>query len=351
MIAAELVARSDEIENTSSACDALGLSRSTFYRKCHPIKAASDRKRFAHPRALTLEERQRVLAVLHEDRFVDRAPAEIFAKLLDEGVYFCSISTMYRILHECGEVLERRNMLRHPKHSKPELLATAPNQIWSWDITKLKGPEKGIYFCLYVIIDIFSRLVVGWMVASIEDGELAETLIAETCWRQSIEDEQLYIHSDRGAAMTSNSVALLLSELGVTKSLSRPHVSNDNPYSEAHFKTLKYRPEFPKRFGSIQDAREFCREFFEWYNNEHYHSGIAWMTPATVHYKKVKNCSKIRQNVLNKAYETHAERFVNGPPISHQPPKEVWINKPQKADSEEPHDTTADGGVIIGTVS
>lgn len=288
-----------------------------------------------------------MLMVLHEDRFVDKAPAEVFAELLDEGVYLCSVSTMYRILREQGEVLERRNMLRHARHRKPELLATGPNQVWSWDITKLKGPEKGIYYCLYVIIDIFSRLVVGWMIASVEDGELAETLITETCWRQSIDDEQLYIHSDRGSAMISQSVAILLSELGVTKSLSRPHVSNDNPYSEAQFKTLKYRPEFPKRFGSIQDARAFCRNFFDWYNNEHYHSGIAWMTPATVHYGHVKLCNKIRQDVLNRAYEMHGERFVNGRPVSLQPPKEVWINKPQKADSDEPKHTTTDGGVII----
>lgn len=292
-----------------------------------------------------------MLAVLHEDKFVDKAPAEIFAQLLDEGIYLCSVSTMYRILREHGEVRERRNLLRHPEYTKPELLATAPNQVWSWDITKLRGSEKWSYHYLYVIIDIFSRYVVGWMVAPAQTAELAEALITETCWRQSIDEGELYIHSDRGAAMTSKPVALLLSELGVTRSLSRPYVSDDNPYSEAHFKTLKYRPDFPKRFGSVQDAREFCREFFAWYNNEHYHSGIAWMTPVTVHYGKVKNCSKIRQNVFNKAYEMHAERFVNGRPISHQPPTEVWINKPQKADSEEPHDSTADGGVIIGTVS
>jgi len=241
---------------------------------------------------------------------------------------------MYRILAEHDEVRERRKLLRHPKYTKPELMAIAPNQVWSWDITRLKGPVKGTYYCLYVILDIFSRHVVGWMVAPTEDGELAETLIAETCWRQSIDiDDELYIHSDRGGAMISKTVALMLEELGVTKSLSRPHVSNDNPYSEAQFKTLKYHSTFPERFGSIQDARQFCREFFEWYNNEHHHSGIAWMTPATVHYGKAKACSKRRQMVLSKAFEAHTERFVNGRPVAPELPQEVWINKPQATDN------------------
>jgi putative transposase len=282
-----------------------------------------------------LEEKQRVLAALHEDRFVDKAPAEIFAQLLDEGVYLCSVSTMYRILREHEEVRERRNLLRHPAYKKPELLATAPNQVWSWDITKLRGPEKWSCYFLYVIIDIFSRYVVGWMVAPAQTAELAEALITETCWRQSIDQGELYIHSDRGAPMTSKPVALLLSELGITRSFSRPYVSDDNPYSEAHFKTLKYRPNFPKRFGSIQDAREFCREFFKWYNNEHYHSGIAWMTPATVHYEHSHLCNRARQKVLDKAFQEHAERFVIGRPQSHLPPREVWINKPRSAGGSE----------------
>lgn len=310
----------------------------------------AERKRFVHPRALTQEEKQQVLGVLHETRFVDKAPAEIFACLLDAEVYLCSVSTMYRILREHDEVRERRNLLRHPKYSKPELMAVAPNQVWSWDITKLKGPVKGTYYCLYVIIDIFSRYVVGWMVAPDEDAELAEALITETCWRQSIDiDDELYLHSDRGGPMISKSVALLLSELGVMKSLSRPYVSNDNPYSEAHFKTLKYRPGFPERFGSIQDARQFCREFFEWYNNDHYHSGIAWMTPATMHYGRAKLCSKTRQNVLNEAYEKHAERFINGRPMSLQPPQEVWINKPQKPAVQEPTDAVINDGTNISS--
>jgi putative transposase len=210
-----------------------------------------------HPCALTVEERQRVLAVMHEERFVDKAPPEIFAQLLDEGVYLCSVSTMYRILRENAEVRERRNVLRHPKYKKPELLATGPNQVWSWDVTKLKGPQKWTYYYLFVMIDIYSRKVIGWLIADTENAELAEMLITECCWREAIDEEQLYIHSDRGAPMVSKAVALLLADLGVTKSLSRPHVSNDNPYSEAHFKTLKYRPEFPKNFGCMEDARQF----------------------------------------------------------------------------------------------
>lgn len=296
-----------------------------------------------HPRALSLYEKQKLLEVMHEDRFVDKAPAEIYAQLLDEGKYLCSVSTMYRILRANDEVRERRNILRHPKHRKPELMATAPNQVWSWDITKLKGPVKGIHYCLYVIIDIFSRYVVGWMIAMDEDGELAETLITETCWRQAIDiDDELCIHSDRGGPMISKTVALLLSELGVMKSLSRPHVSNDNPYSEANFKTLKYRPDFPERFGSIQDARAFCGQFFAWYNNEHHHSGIAWMTPQTVHFGQAEGCIKSRQEALNNAYEKNANRFVNGAPNSHRLPLEVWINEPKKFKSNRSGDVLSD---------
>ncbi len=237
-------------------------------------------------------------------------------------------STMYRILRENHQVKERRNQLRHPEYKKPELLATAPNQVWSWDITQLKGPAKWTKYYLYVILDIYSRYAVGWMIASTETASLAETLIRETCLRQGIEENQLVIHSDRGPAMTSQTVALLLSELGVTKSLNRPYVSNDNPFSESHFKTLKQRPAFPSRFGSIQDARAFCLEFFKWYNHDHYHGGIALMTPATVHYGLAEKRNQERQIILDAAYEQHSERFVKGCPKTIPLPQAAWINPP-----------------------
>lgn len=286
---------------------------------------------------MSAEERQRILCVLHEDRFVDKAPSEVYATLLDEGIYLCSIRTMYRILHAHDEVRERRNVLRHPQYKKPELLATAPNQVWSWDITKLKGPAKWTYYYLYVILDIFSRHAVGWMVARRESAELAKDLIGETCMRQGIEEDQLIIHSDRGSAMTSKTVALLMSDLGVIKSLNRPHVSNDNPFSESQFKTLKYQPAFPERFGSIEDARAYCQRFFKWYNEEHYHSGIALMTPAVVHYGSAAKCNDRRQMVLAKAFEEHPERFVNGLPKVLELPEAVWINppNPQKTSDTE----------------
>lgn len=280
-------------------------------------------------RALNEEERKRVLCVMHEDRFVDKPPSEIYATLLDEKVFLCSIRTMYRILKDHDEVRERRDVLRHPKYKKPEMLATEPNQVWSWDITKLKGPEKWTYYYLYVILDIYSRHAVGWVVARRENAELAKILIRETCTRQKIDKDQLFIHSDRGSPMTSKVVAHLMSDLGITKSLSRPHVSNDNPFSESHFKTLKYQPSFPECFGSIQDARLFCSRFFEWYNNEHYHSGIALMTPAKVHYGQAKECNRKRQLVLSAAFEKKPERFVNGSPKVLALPKEVWINPPK----------------------
>jgi putative transposase len=290
-----------------------------------------------------------VIAALHEERFVDRAPSAVFATLLDEGRYLCSIRTMYRILTERNEVRERRNQLRHPKYEKPELLATAPNQVWSWDITKLKGPVKWTYYYLYVIMDIFSRYAVGWMIARRESAELAKVLIAETCWRQEIPKDQLIIHSDRGPSMTSNTVAMLLAELGVTKSLNRPHVSDDNPYSESHFKTLKSRPSFPERFGSIEDARAFCRTFFDWYNNEHYHSGIALMTPAVVHYGQSESCRRSRQEVLVRAYIEHPERFVRGCPEPLSVPEAAWINPPRPPANATPTAITG-GGTIIGSV-
>jgi putative transposase len=278
---------------------------------------------------LNAQERQEVLDVLHTDRFVDRAPAEIYASLLDEGTYLCSIRTMYRILAQSAEVRERRNQLRHPHYKAPELLATAPNQVWSWDITKLLGPVKWSYLYLYVILDIFSRYVVGWMIAHRESAALAERLIRETCAKQEIEPGQLTIHADRGSSMTSKPVALLLADLGITKTHSRPYVSDDNPYSESQFKTLKYNSRFPERFGSIQDARAFCQEFFPWYNTEHRHSGIGLLTPEMVHFGKAELVTSRRELVLATAFSSHPERFVRGGPRPPQPPQAAWINKPK----------------------
>lgn len=323
------------------------IPRSTYYRWCKPLQERSETKH-KPPRTLSAEARQDVLVVLHEDRFVDKAPGEVYAALLDEGRYLCSIRTMYRILRDADELRERRNVLRHPNHKKPELLATAPNQVWSWDITKLKGPVKWTYYYLYVILDVFSRHAVGWMVATRETAELAKSLIGETCLRQGIDREELIIHSDRGSPMTSKAVAMLMADLGVTKSLSRPHVSNDNPFSESHFKTIKYRPEFPERFGCIEDARAMCRSLFEWYNNEHYHSGIALMTPHMVHYGLAADCNRRRQEVLAMAFAEHPERFVNGMPRTLTLPEAVWINPPEEKKPESIGITT--GGVLIGSV-
>lgn len=256
------------------------------------------------------------------------APQEVYATLLDEGAYFCSVRTMYRILEEEDEVRERRNQLRHPSYAKPELIAEAPNQVWCWDITKLKGPVKWTYFYLYVILDIFSRYVVGWMIAHRELAALAKRLIEQSCENQGVQQNQLIIHSDRGPSMTSKSVALLLSDLGITKSLSRHHVSNDNPYSESQFKTLKYRPAFPERFGCAEDARFFCQDFFRWYNTEHYHSGIGFLTPEDVHYGRTEQIIKDRQAVLNAAFIKHPERFKGKVPKPMALPPSVWINKP-----------------------
>ena len=307
-------------------CAAMRVPRSTYYRHQSPRP-----KKTACPtpvRALSPVERQEVLSVLHDAQFVNEAPGHVYAALLDEGRYLCSERTMYRILAANAEVRERRNQLRHPVYSKPELLATAPNQVWSWDITKLLGPVKWTYYYLYVILDIFSRYVPGWLLAKAESADLAKQLIEETCTRQGIAQDQLIIHSDRGPSMTSKTVALLLSDLGVTKSLSRPHVSNDNPYSEAQFKTLKYRPEFPQRFGSEQDARAHCQAFFAWYNSDHRHSGIGMMTPESVHYGNAPHIHAARQQTLDTAYALHPERFVKRPPSPPELPAMAWINPP-----------------------
>ena len=309
-----------------AACDALGVVRSWFYRRVRPVVVA--RSRPAPQRALSSAERETVLAHLHEERFRDRSPAAVQATLLDEGVYHCSIRTMYRILKQHGETRERRDQLTHPSYQKHELLATAPNQLWSWDITKLLGPAKWTYFYLYVILDVFSRYITGWMVAHSESAELARKLIEQTCLKQQIEPGQLTIHADRGSSMTSKPVAFLLADLGVTKTHSRPHVSDDNPYSESQFRTMKYRPDFPDRFGCIQDSRSFSQLFFSWYNEQHRHSGIALLTPAMVHYGQADDIVQKRQLVLDAAYLAHPERFVRCPPKPISLPKEVWINKP-----------------------
>jgi putative transposase len=319
---------------TAAACRALDIARPTFYRRLASKAAKAPVTRPTPTRALSTPERQKILDILHTDRFVDRAPTEVYASLLDEGTYLCSVRTMYRILSEAGEVRERRDQARHPQYKAPELLATGPNQVWSWDITKLLGPVKWTYFYLYVILDIFSRYVVGWMIAHRESATLAKRLIAETCEKQGVVPGQLTIHADRGSSMTSKPVALLMADLGVTKTHSRPHVSDDNPYSEAQFKTLKYRPGFPDRFGSIEDARAFCREFFPWYNGDHHHSGIGLLTPETVHYGRAGSTTNKRQLILASAFEEHPERFVRSVPKPPQSPQAAWINKPKKSEGD-----------------
>lgn len=317
----------------AATCAAFGVPRATYYRN-RALPYGPKQRRPSPPRRLPDIERRRVLAVLHEARFADLAPAQVFATLLEEGQYLCSIRTMHRILEENAELRERRNHRRHPKYSKPELCATGPNELWSWDITKLRGPAKWTYFYLYVVLDVYSRYVVGWMVAHREGATLAKKLIAETYQREGVVPGQLTLHADRGSSMTSKPVALMLADLGVTKTHSRPHVSDDNPYSEAQFKTMKYRPEFPERFGSIEDARGFCRDFFDWYNHEHHHSGLALLTPADVHRGRVDQRVAERQAVLDRAFDKNPERFAHGRPIASRPPGDVWINKPESVTEE-----------------
>ena len=307
-------------------CLALGLARATFYRRS---KARLCKPRSAPPRRLGADERASVLATLNDERFSDLAPAQVYAMLLDEGQYLCSERTMYRIVAENTQVRERRAQRRHTHYAAPQLLATAPNQLWSWDITKLYGPQKWTYFYLYVILDVFSRYVVGWLVADAESAALAKKLIAESCERQSIAPGQLTLHADRGSSMKSKPVALLLADLGATKSHSRPSVSNDNPFSEAHFRTLKYRPDFPERFGSREHARQHCLDFFRWYNHEHYHSGLALMTPHDVHHGLVETKLVQRSIALSAAFNAHPERFPHGMPMPEAPRSTVWINPPK----------------------
>lgn len=314
------------------ACRAVGLSEATYYRALQSRPSDDSQPTAAKQRpswSLSEAEREAVLNVLNEDRFVDQAPAAVYATLLDEGRRLCSTRTMYRILAANQQVRERRNQLRHPKYSKPELLAQRPNEVWTWDITKLRGPYKAHYYYLYVIIDIFSRYVVGWSLARSESGTLAQRLIDETCTKHTIPPGQLYLHADRGPSMKSYPVAQLLANLGVTKSHSRPHTSDDNPYSESHFKTLKYRPNFPQRFRGFEEALSFCKEFFDWYNKQHYHSGIAYLTPSTVHYGVADSILTTRHHAEMVAYCASSDRFRNGPPKRKTLPPAVWINPPE----------------------
>jgi len=318
----------EAVTSTKQACTLLGASRATRYRRRSPAAAGSPAPRRTPPNALSEAERQHVLAVLRSEEYCDLAPAQVWAGLLDDGIYLCSISTMYRLLAIAGENRERRRQRTHPARKKPELIARRPNEVWSWDITKLQGPERGTYYELFVIIDIFSRYVVAWMVSPAETGELAEAFIADTLTRQGIDRDQLTLHADRGTSMTSKPVVQLLVDLGVARSHSRPHVSNDNPYSEANFKTLKYCPAFPGRFGSIEDARSFCALFFDHYNHVHRHAGIGLHTPASVHYGTASEIRGQRAATLDAAYAANPARFRHRRPTPPKLPTVAWINEP-----------------------
>jgi putative transposase len=308
------------------ACQALGVPRSSLYRARQPRPPAKPRPKPS--RTLSAAERAEVRAMLNSERFQDAAPRQVYATLLDEGTYLCHWRTMYRILKEHDEVRERRNQLKHPRYAKPELVATGPNQLWSWDITKLRGPVKWHYYYLYVILDVFSRYAVGWLLAEQESAQLAEALIIETCAKQNILRDELTLHADRGGPMKAKTVGQLLIDLGVSESHSRPHVPDDNPYSEAQFKTLKYQPDFPGRFSSFAQALAWARRFFAWYNHQFYHSSLGLLTPASVHYGQAEIILEQRRQVLQVAYEAHPERFGQGRPEPASLPSEVWINRP-----------------------
>jgi putative transposase len=337
MVAIDAVTTTGE---TAALCHSVGLARATLYRRRRPARSSTPTVRAASSRALGLAERQAVLDLLHSERFVDQSPAEVQATLLEEQTYLCSTRTMYRILDAAQEVRERRDQARHPAYAKPELVATAPNQTWSWDITKLKGPIPYLYYSLYVILDLFSRYVVGWMVAAHENARLAQRLIEATCLKQGIGPHQLTIHADRGAPMRSKLVAEFFSDLSIDASHSRPRVSNDNPFSEAQFRTFKYRPEFPDRFGSIEHARSVGHDLFTWYNDAHHHSGLSYLTPADVHYGRAATRLKVRHHTRLAAYAAHPERFVQGPPRLEILPHAVWINPPSKTTDQEAPGTT-----------
>jgi len=327
----ETMDRLTPLLGTLPACRVLGVSAATIYRWRRPQERKVPKPRPAPARALSGLERATILAELHSERFRDASPAEIYATLLDEGRYLCSERTMYRLLAERGELRERRDQLTHPAYAKPELLACEPNEVWSWDITKLLGPAKWTYFYLYAILDVFSRYVVGWTVQHRESAQIAKALIAQAAQQQRILPGSLTVHADRGSSMTSKPVAFLLADLGITKTHSRPYTSSDNPYSEAQFKTLKYRPCFPGRFSSMEEARSFCREFFDWYNHRHRHAGIGLMTPDVVHHGRAEELQAERTVVLTQAYLRTPERFVQEHPQPPALPVAAWINKPKEA--------------------
>lgn len=312
-----------------AACAALGVCRASYYRAKQPPKPATPRSR--PPRALSDEQRAEVLGVLDSDLYADKAPAQVYAALLDDGKRLCSIRTMYRVLAAVDQVRERRDQRRHPSYVKPRLVARAPNQVWTWDITKVPSPTKGVFYYLYVVLDIFSRSVVGWAVTESESAAVGQHVIDDACTRHGIRPGQLTIHADRGSPMTARSTALLYADLGITQSHSRPSVSDDNPFSEAAFKTFLYRPEMPDRFGSLVDARTFFGELLTWYNERHYHSGIALLTPADVHRGTATSIIAARQVVLDAAYQRNPERFVRGAPRHPAVPDAVWINQPTAA--------------------
>ena len=315
------------VVGVAPACAALGVNRASYYR--WQKAPAPPRSRPRPSRALDDGERRHILEVLDSERFMAKAPREVYAELLDENIYLCSVRTMYRILAEHGQVRERRAQRRHPVYVKPELVARAPNQVWSWDITKVPGPQRGVYFSLYVVLDIYSRYVVGWTLAHSESARIARGMLAAAVEAEGVHPGQLTCHSDRGMPMTAKSTALLYADLGIGSSYSRPRVSDDNPYSEAAFKTLKYRPEIPERFGSVQDARATFAELFDWYNHRHYHTGIALLTPADVHRGRAEQIVAARQRVLDAAYAQHPERFPR-PPNHAMPPETSWINPPTR---------------------
>ena len=330
-----LVTELAECVGVVQACAALEQPRSTYYRRSRPAARRPNKKRPTPTRALGPTEQQKVVEVLHSERFVDQAPAQVVAALLSQGLYYCSTRTMYRILGSRGEVRERRNQLRHPRYRRPELLATGPNQVWSWDITKLRAVQKWTYYYLYVLLDIFSRYVVGWMLSHRESGELAAELLEQSYLKQGVDPEQLTVHADRGSAPTSKTLKQMMMDLGVHRSHSRPRVSNDNPFSESNFHTVKSRPDYPDRFGCYEDASSFCRRTFDWYNHAHHHSGIAMLTPAQVHYGHAEQVLAERQRVLDAACAAHPERFVNGPPKVPSLPQAVWINPPEDKSRSE----------------
>ena len=331
----ECFTKVEALLGTKAACTAIGRARATHYRHRRPPRVTPKKPRPSPPNKLGTAEVQLVLSTLNSERFVDCSPTQAYYVLLDEGTYIASISSFYRALRAAGLVRERRRQASHPARVRPELVAHGPNEVWSWDITKLKGPEKGLYYNLYVVLDIFSRKVVAWLVARAESGDLAKVLIEDAIARHQVQPAKLSVHADNGSSMTSHPVLQLYEFLGISRSHSRPHVSNDNPYSESQFKTLKYWPAFPERFGSLEDAKAFCEVFFEYYDHEHRHSGIAYHTPASVHYGTATEVREKRAETLQAAYDANPARFRHRKPQPPKLPTVAWINPPIEP-SEEP---------------